>query len=349
MLTESKERVALAMQLVSRREFGQAEKILSDLAASGTELAECNYGMGLIRFASGQLVEAQALLERCVKLQPTHANAYYYLGEIAERRQDTESAKQFYRQALEVNPNHAGALEKIGLVSAADRRVPNEQERQPTNGHGVESVSGQRLQSDFYALLRRSEEPVEREISRHLDEIATLIGSRTQRFRALVSFRTLIVVPLVALFGLGLYAFVMSNISFARSGTRNPLGLLILLVLFAVCVVFPLVTYLRAKNSKITCDRDWLLISTGIVSKSMQNVHLFILSRGGVAVHQTLMNRITDDGTLQLQGHYLRGYFRKTELDSLASHFRQLSLLNPTSRNILAAIGELKQIRSGAQ
>jgi len=61
------------------------------------------------------------------------------------------------------------------------------------------------------------------------------------------------------------------------------------------------------------------------------------------------MNRLTNDGTLDLGGTTLKGYFRKNELEELSSLFRQLSLLNSTSREILAALGKLKNIRSGAQ
>lgn len=348
MATDSKEKVTLAMQFVARREFAEAEKILNDVVASGSELGESHYGMGLIRLGSGQLMDAQALFEKCIKLQPNHANAYYYLGEIAERQQNIESARQFYKEALNINPQHLGAMQKMGLVSNTDRGRVNGHGLQPTNGHALPITNEQVLQptnakvqqSDFYALLRRSEEPVEQEISRHLDGIAALIAARNQRFQALISFPRLISVALVAIFGL------------VAALTLPPLALVVLPILLVASVlglISLLVKFLRAKTSKITCDRDWLLTSTGIVSKSVQNKHLFILSRGQVGVHQTLLNRFTNDGTLQLTGLDLCGYFRKPELDTLSSHFRQLSLLNPVSRNILAALGELKNIRSGAQ
>ena len=182
MSADSKEGVALAMQFVSRGEFAQAEKIFNDLVAGGAELGESYYGMGLIRFGAGQLVDAEALFEKCVKIQPTHANAFYYLGEIADRRHDSESARQFYRRVLEINPNHAGAKNKIGPVSAAN------------SGPGLQPNNLQGLHNDFYDLLRRSEEPVEKQISYHLDEIAGLIGTRTQRFRALISMPGVILV-----------------------------------------------------------------------------------------------------------------------------------------------------------
>jgi tetratricopeptide (TPR) repeat protein len=310
-------------------EFAQGEKIFDDLIAAGAELGESYYGKGLIRFGSGQLMDAEAFFEKCLKIHPSHTNALYYLGEIAERRHDAGAARQFYWKVLEINPNHAGAKRKIGPVSATDK----ETSPQPNNQQG--------LHNDLYDLLRRSEEPVEKEISRHLDEIASLIGTRNQRARALISAKGLSLVVLIA------FACLAAGAIKTRSGL---LGRQLLLFFLAVCVVVSFINiFLRAKTSKITCDRDWLLISWGIISKSVRNVHLFILSHRGVAVHQSLTNRITDDGTLQLQGCYLHGYFRRAELDILAAHFRQLNMLNPTSRNVLAALGKLSQIRSGPQ
>jgi hypothetical protein len=42
-----------------------------------------------------------------------------------------------------------------------------------------------------------------------------------------------------------------------------------------------------------------------------------------------------------------RGFFTGAELSLIQSSFLQLSMLMPTSRDILTAIGELKNIRSG--
>jgi tetratricopeptide (TPR) repeat protein len=335
MQVDNKEKLALAMQLVSRREYPQSEQIFKDLIASGSELAESFYGIGMIRLASGKLEDATKQFENCVKLHPNHANAHYYLGEIAERRNDPDGAKRSYQKAIEINPRHAGALKKVG----------------PSRQPELQRTESLPVQSDFYGLLRRSGEPVEQEISRHLDAIAALIGDRCVRFRAVFGLLARFWRALGWLALLVAGAFLFGALNTPRNSEAKELLLsagLALTVFFIFSVLFPLVVSLRAKNSKIKCERDWLLLTKGVLTKSTKNVHLFLLSRGEVSVHQTIMNRRTGDGILRLTGLSLRGYFSKPELDDLSQHFRQLSLLNPTSRNILAALGELKQIRSGA-
>jgi len=297
-----------------------------NLIASGSELAESFYGMGMIRLGSGQMESAMEQFRNCVKLQPNHANAYYYLGQIAEEIQDTDGAKRFYARALEINPMHAGALKKVVRTRQAERV----------------SFEASPTANDLYALLRKSDEPVEQEIAHHLDAIAALVGTRGTRMRAFINLRLLvIIIPLCLLIESILGPIVQA---------RRPEDYVVLFIFIFFPVVFfiLILVAIKARNSKIACERDWLVISEGVLSKSTKNVHLFILSHGQVSVHQTLMNRITGDGALKLTGLSLYGYFRKAELGDLLVHFRQLSLLNPTSRQILAALGELKNIRSGA-
>ena len=327
---DDKEKVALAMQLLSRREYAESEQIFKNLITSGSELAESFYGMGMIRLASGQLENATKQFENCVKLQPNHANAYYYLGQIAEQRHDAEGTKRHYDKVLEINPKHAGALKKVA----------------PARELGVMKAVVSSTQSDLYALLRRSAEPVEHEISGHLDAIAALIGTRSERYRAFINLPKLFVIIFTAGVSLACLAtpFVVGLPKQQYYGLR-----LIAVTMFLVTFIGTVTGYLQAKNSKIRCERDWLIRSKGVLSKSEENMHLFILSRGQVSVHQTLINRMTGDGTLELTGLSLCGYFRRPELNALSVHFRQLSLLNPTSRQVLAALGELKNIRSGAQ
>ena len=337
MESEDKGKLAHAMQLLSEGKYTGSEPIFKDLIASGSELPESFYGMGMIRLRSGQLENATKQFENCVKLQPNHANALYYLGQIAEQRNDAEGANNFYQKALAINPKHAGALKKVAPTAKPEKARP---EAPP-------------IQSDFYALLRASAEPVEQEISRHLDAIAARIGTRHARFRAFISlgFVVLMILDAMACLVLGFLLSHPAELAKSELGRIMPqlqLLLACLLLLFPICFIVTLTLFLQTKYMEITCERDWLLLTKGVLSKSTENMHLFVLSRGQVSVSQTFMNRMTGDGTLSIGGLSLHGYFRKPELADLSTHFRQLSLPKPTSRQILAAIGELKQIRSGA-
>lgn len=57
--------------------------------------------------------EAIKLLELCLTLYPESANAYEGLGEAYEWKGKVEEAKKFYEKALEIDPNHSLAKEKL--------------------------------------------------------------------------------------------------------------------------------------------------------------------------------------------------------------------------------------------
>jgi predicted alpha/beta superfamily hydrolase len=72
--------------------------------------------------------EAIRLLELCLDLYPGSANARVGLGDAYLRKGDREGAREWYRKALEVDPNHASARRKlegigegIGTLSALRR------------------------------------------------------------------------------------------------------------------------------------------------------------------------------------------------------------------------------------
>jgi len=57
--------------------------------------------------------EAIKLLELCLTLYPESANAYVGLGEAYEWKGNVEEAKKNYEKALEIDPNHSLAKEKL--------------------------------------------------------------------------------------------------------------------------------------------------------------------------------------------------------------------------------------------
>ena len=100
--------------------FRQAVELKSDAA-------EFNLGLGaaLVKLGSA-LEEGSACLLRAVELNPFLAEAYYYLGVAASKRQQWSEAVEFYGRGLEVNPSWvecgfglAEALGKLGRWSEA--------------------------------------------------------------------------------------------------------------------------------------------------------------------------------------------------------------------------------------
>jgi Flp pilus assembly protein TadD len=75
--------------------------------------AEALYCLGLINLAKGRYVAATKDLAQAIKEFPNSANAHYYLGAVLERRGHQTHAEKYYRHAIELNPRHHAALEKL--------------------------------------------------------------------------------------------------------------------------------------------------------------------------------------------------------------------------------------------
>jgi hypothetical protein len=104
---------------------------------------------------------------------------------------------------------------------------------------------------------------------------------------------------------------------------------------------------LQIKCRKIDCQRYVFVEQTGVFATHTRNDHLWLMTRDKLQIRRTLFNRFTNDGILILGSRKYRGFFAGNELEIIQKNFVQLSLLMPTDRDILTAIGELKNIRSG--
>jgi tetratricopeptide (TPR) repeat protein len=65
--------------------------------------------------------EAQNEISECLRLEPGIGAAYRLLGELAARRDESESAKIFLNEALRLDPDDAEAREWLGVVQAMVR------------------------------------------------------------------------------------------------------------------------------------------------------------------------------------------------------------------------------------
>ena len=361
-----KEMLDQAMNLVSRGDYSGGEQIFSQLLVAGLQHADSFYGLGVSRLNQNQLDVAQRQFDSCVRIDPAHSNALFYLGAIAESRGQMTEARTRYQQCLDANPQHLGALKKIGSPARTPMRFGLDPHNGDNSGNAAPVTSDRPLddsrrnqspppetgrakrgrggdgRGDFYALLRDCDDRVECEMAAVLDQIATLVGKRKQR----------------AIARLGFFPFLLMLVSGAILATaatgKADAAVLGAFALVTLCWMLALFfNFIAAKTSRIWCERDFLMISKGILSRKTKPYHLYLLSHSSPEKSQTLLNRITGDGSLILQGPTsmsglrLRGYFRSAEIDTLASNFRTLSMLTPTNRDVLAAIGELKQIRAG--
>ena len=69
--------------------------------------------LALVHIAAGNSDEALSLLEDTIERYPESADAYYYLGVIYDDADDSVLARDFWRRAREIDPDHQEALRRL--------------------------------------------------------------------------------------------------------------------------------------------------------------------------------------------------------------------------------------------
>jgi tetratricopeptide (TPR) repeat protein len=75
-----------ARRLLQERRFAESEAAFNRVIGLGVNVAEGFFGVGLVRFRLEDWDGAAAQFRRVLKINPTHANAHYYLEAIAEKK-----------------------------------------------------------------------------------------------------------------------------------------------------------------------------------------------------------------------------------------------------------------------
>jgi len=185
---------------------------------------------------------------------------------------------------------------------------------------------------DVYGMLKRNNTGVEGEMVRLLDEVQDMMVATRQGVKAFIG-------PFLMFWSLG----VASALFLAGQRGGGPLALLALGAVFLVSVA----RILEIKCNKLDCDRYVVVQQKGVFATRSRNDHLWIMSHEPVHITRSLVNRLTNDGTLHLGERRYKGFFSGDELQTIQKSFAQLRLLMPTNREVLAAIGELKNMRTG--
>jgi tetratricopeptide (TPR) repeat protein len=105
---------------------GDTQKALHHFTAAlagDQQLPDVRFAIGYIHFRQQDFKEASRWLEAELKLQPCHARANYYLGEIARKRAEPKAAQGLYREALRCDPDYAEPYLGLGTVLEQEGRV----------------------------------------------------------------------------------------------------------------------------------------------------------------------------------------------------------------------------------
>ncbi|HZC23078.1 MAG TPA: tetratricopeptide repeat protein, partial [Candidatus Binatia bacterium] len=104
----------------------QAEAFFQQALAQDPSGAEALYGIGSVYLNQNKNAVAREMFERCVKLSPAYPNtlpdAWNNLGVLATRENRVDDSIAFFRQALQLNPNHQLSLDNLGNAYRAQKR-----------------------------------------------------------------------------------------------------------------------------------------------------------------------------------------------------------------------------------
>jgi tetratricopeptide (TPR) repeat protein len=192
------------------------------------------YGLGMVALSQNRRSEASQLFEAAVRADDQLANAWYQLGRLQEHSAP-DKAKQFYERALDIDPTHLSAQQRVATLTGSSGTWTSTQSEpsptaQTTISHGESSA--------IYEYLRQDQTPLSRQT---VEAIDTLDMRVHPNFTALV--------------GKNFVRFVVLGVV--------SLG------------IVPALLYVRARSTTVTIAQGRLQIRTGILARRLKNVDLW--------------------------------------------------------------------------
>jgi tetratricopeptide (TPR) repeat protein len=290
-----------------------ALRTYASLIACGRDLAAAYHGAGYIHFKNQDFAEADRMLGESLRIQPRNANALYIRAQICAVTGDAGQAADLYREALVVNPSHGPARAALGLgdggtastpttPAASDRTNGDEPSDAPTDSRVAEYLG-------VYEFLLQDKSP----LSRHAVALINALHITARpRFIAYLGrrpkhpSRSPLRSVVIAIGGLAWLAWMIYLVGGASDGQSklahahiriepsqiaSLMAISIGLGAMVVCLCG-----IRIATTRYTLARGRVQIEAGLFARSARNVELWRVER--VDLHQSLINRLTGDGTL---------------------------------------------------
>ncbi len=108
--------LTLAQSYVKTGDYDQAELYVNraiDRAQDSFMKQKAYFLLADILREDNEYERAKDIYKKILSISPESANAYFYLGEIAEQQGDIPAARANWRDALRYDPNHLGALNRL--------------------------------------------------------------------------------------------------------------------------------------------------------------------------------------------------------------------------------------------
>jgi lipoprotein NlpI len=127
-LTEPEVKLHLGDFLMSSRRLDEAESHLQSAVELNAKCAQCQIGLGMLRFHQQRFAEARKLLQSGLALDSQNYQGLHFYGKVCSEDEQYQEASNFYLQALRVNPNLANVYLDLSLAYIATGREQNAQE-----------------------------------------------------------------------------------------------------------------------------------------------------------------------------------------------------------------------------
>jgi len=105
-----------ALLLIRSEQWDAARVVLAEVVRSQTDDAGAWYMLAAVNHRVGLSDEAARCYQTVLTLDPNHAEAHYYLGNLYGSNDDHEQALRCYRRALELKPQYADAARNLGAT-----------------------------------------------------------------------------------------------------------------------------------------------------------------------------------------------------------------------------------------
>ncbi len=118
--------LSLGSTYFQRGYFEQAEAWFQLALRDDASSAEAHYGLGSVYLKQSKLTESRQSFEQAVKLNSsypdTKPNAWNNLGLLATQEGNTDTAIGFFKEALQLDPDHLVSLENLGNAYRQEQR-----------------------------------------------------------------------------------------------------------------------------------------------------------------------------------------------------------------------------------
>ncbi|MBI2173749.1 MAG: tetratricopeptide repeat protein [Candidatus Omnitrophica bacterium] len=112
--------IGLSRVYLSQKQFGKAQELIGKRLTMEPQAPELFVALGLVYREAGETLEALRAFEAAVSFQDEYAPAHFYMAAQLDELKRSKEARTQLRRTLELDPNHADAMNYLGYLDAVE-------------------------------------------------------------------------------------------------------------------------------------------------------------------------------------------------------------------------------------